>query len=333
MHVKFIQVYFIFDDLVDGVDGSVDGAVACGAGFFLFAVHAQPDGSHGAQRISANHLQQGYFDGVIVVCFCIAVAHEFQQVGVIDFFFGIGHQQEALVHFIHVHFFHVVAQALQVVLQGVAAAARSEYDGVGIDPYIFGVQDLVVFAVLQHAVLVDTGAVREGIAAHNGFVGLHRHMHHGFHEGADLVDAFGIDVGAISQRMVRFQDHSHFFEGSVPGAFADAVDSALHLAGAVHYAGNGVGGSQPEVVMAMHGDDGLVDVGHVIHQVLDLCAVLIRQAITVGIGDINGGGAGGNDGFHHAGQVFIVCAAGIFRIKFHIIHKLTGILHGSHRAL
>ena len=60
------------------------------------------------------------------------------------------------------------------------------------------------------------------------------------------------------------QRHDDFFERAVAGPFADAVDGAFDLAGAVLDGGQAVGDGQAEVVVAVDADHGLVDVRHAV---------------------------------------------------------------------
>ena len=82
----------------------------------------------------------------------------------------------------------------------------------------------------------------------------------------------------------------------------------------------------------MSGNNGFVDVGDMIHQIGDLCSVLVRQTIPRGVGDIDDGGAGFDHCFYYPGQVFFFCTACIFGVKFDIIDKSTGIFYGLYRS-
>ncbi len=128
-------------------------------------------------------------------------------------------------------------------------------------------------------------------------------------------------------------DHHHFFEGSVAGSFTQSINGTLDLAGAVDNACNGVGSGQTQVIVAMAGDHRLVDIRHVVDQVGDLFAILVRQAITGSIRDIDRCSTGSDDGFHYPGQVFIVGPACIFGIELHIICKVAGPFYGLGSAL
>jgi hypothetical protein len=64
----------------------------------------------------------------------------------------------------------------------------------------------------------------------------------------------------VEQRVARVQRHHDLLERRVARAFPDAVDGDLRLARAGADAGQRVGRSEAEIVVAVHRDDGLPDV-------------------------------------------------------------------------
>ena len=84
--------------------------------------------------------------------------------------------------------------------------------------------------------------------------------------------------------------HDHLFEGGVPGPLAEPVHADLDLAGPGLDAGQGVGRGQPEVVVAVGGQD--VVAGHLLADVLDQGAEVPGDAVADGVGDVQGGGPG-----------------------------------------
>ena len=221
---------------------------------------------------------------------------------------------------------------MKTVGQGGAAGAGGEDNRRIGDAHVFGVDDFVGFAVLDDAVLMDAAGVREGVGAHNSLVGLHRHGHQVRHHGGGFGQQAGVDAGVEVEVRVLAQNHHHFFEGGVAGALAHAVYRAFNLPGPVHYAGNGVGGGQAQVVVAVRGKPHGVDARHVFVQKPDFGAVLFRQAVASGIGDVEDGGPGLDGRLADAGQEGIVGAAGIFGVKFHVFHKGLGQLDGRDGA-
>jgi len=81
------------------------------------------------------------------------------------------------------------------------------------------------------------------------------------------------------------------------------------------------------------GDDGPIDIGNVIHKPGDLFAILIGEAVTGRVGDIDYCCAGGDHGLDHAGEVFIVGAAGVFGVEFDVADEVTSPFHGLDSAL
>ena len=169
----------------------------------------------------------------------------------------------------------------------------------------------------------------EGVLAHDGLVRLHRHVHQGRHEPARGIDALGVDVRLKRNPVMGLQNHRNLLQGGVPRPFADAVDRDLALAGAVQQAGHRVGRRHPEVVVAVGGDDGLVDSVHVLHQVLDLGAELLRQAIARRVGDVHHSRARLDHRLHHAGEELVVGTAGVLRIEFNVLDVLLRVLDGA----
>ena len=70
-----------------------------------------------------------------------------------------------------------------------------------------------------------------------------------------------------------------------------------------------------------------------IHQILDLGTILIRQAIASGIRNVDHRGTCLDDSLNHASQILIVCTTCILGVELHILYVLLGILDGSHGTL
>mmetsp|Transcript_86303 Transcript_86303/g.175346 ORF Transcript_86303/g.175346 Transcript_86303/m.175346 type:complete len:384 (-) Transcript_86303:14-1165(-) len=89
---------------------------------------------------------------------------------------------------------------------------------------------------------------------------------------------------------LQSQRHDDFFEGRVSGTLTDSVDGALQLAGSVLRTGQGVGGGQPEIVLAMRAEDDLVGSLDVLAQGCDEVPELPGHVPSGGVGDVEGGG-------------------------------------------
>ena len=120
-------------------------------------------------------------------------------------------------------------------------------------------------------------AVCKGIAPTMALFGLHRHAHLRAYHAANIVNSLRLNIGVQAEAVMGFQDHHHFFYRGVAGAFADAVDGAFYLACAILQAGDGVGGGKAQIVMTVHGNNGLVDIFYIFFQETDF-ALRIGQA-------------------------------------------------------
>ena len=82
--------------------------------------------------------------------------------------------------------------------------------------------------------------------------------------------------------------------------------------------------------MTVGGDDGLIDVIDMLHQILDLLVILLGQTVACGIRDIHDGGTSLDHSLHHLGEIRVVGATCILAVELHIIDETLGILRGSH---
>ena len=70
-----------------------------------------------------------------------------------------------------------------------------------------------------------------------------------------------------------------------------------------------------------------------LHQVLDLLIILLRQTIARRIGNVHNGGTRLDDGLNHLSQVLIVGTACVLTVELHVVDIALGILRGSHSPL
>src|SRR5690606_2523863 len=191
---------------------------------------------------------------------------------------------------------------------------------------------LVGLHVLQYPVLVDTGGVGKGIAAYDCLVGLHGHVHEAGDHAARGVDVLRVDVCIEAAILVTLERHHHLLERSVAGSFADTIDGHLYLTGTVDHTREGVGSGHSQVLVTVGGEDRILHVD-IVDQVADLGTILVREAVTGGIGDIHHSSSCVHHRLYHTGQVLIVCTSRILSIELLIIHEAAGILHCLHRPL
>ena len=83
----------------------------------------------------------------------------------------------------------------------------------------------------------------------------------------------------------------------------------------------------------MGGQDCLVDVGDILHQVLDLRAVFLRKTITRCVRDVDYGCAGRNHGFHYPCKVFVVGSSGVFSIELYVFDILLCVFDSPNGTL
>lgn len=101
--------------------------------------------------------------------------------------------------------------------------------------------DFVVFAVFQHAILVNTGGVREGASTDNGFVGRNWHVANLADGLAGAPDFVVINASVhVHDVFAHFDRHDHFFQRAVACALTDAVHRPFYLTCASMYRGDGV---------------------------------------------------------------------------------------------
>ena len=131
----------------------------------------------------------------------------------------------------------MVAEVDEPLLQRVAAGVLAEDQLALREPDLLRPHDLVGLAVLEHAVLVDAGLVREGVLADDRLVPLHVQAGDLRDEPARRVEPLGLDAGARPEDVLaRPERHHDLLERGVAGALADAVDRALDLPRALHHA-------------------------------------------------------------------------------------------------
>src|SRR4029077_11368321 len=167
-----------------------------------------------------------------------------------------------------------------------------------------GIHDLVGFTLLQDTVLVNAGAVSEGVFADDRFAPGDMQTAHSADDARGLQNLASGDVGPQVRKVFAagFDGHHHLFEGAIARAFTNAVERALHLTGSSLHRRQRVGDRQAQIIVAMHTDHGLVDVFHVCTEIGDQGAVLFRDGVADGIRNIYRGGSGIYGRLHNLGQ-------------------------------
>ena len=317
-------------DAANGIDSGIDRTVARSGGLELLAGDVESDAGYRLDAHACRHLQEVETNaGIGGALF----PYQHEYIVVVDVFLAVGQFEEGVVGLVECLFFQLDAQQVEPVFQGCPSAAGRQYNRSLVDAYLFGVDNLVAFAVFQYTVLMNARGVGKGVAPHDGLVGLYGHVHEVGDEPARAVNLLGIDVGLDLQVVVAFANHGYLFERGVPGPFANTVDGYFGLTGAVLYTRHRVGRGHAQVVVAVGGDNHPVYSGHVLFEVANLAAELVGQAIAGGVGYVDNGSPGLDDGLDHAGQVFVVGAACIFGIELNVLDILFGIFDRGDSAL
>ena len=213
------------------------------------------------------------------------------------------------------------------------SATGGQYDCVIVDTDILRVDNLIAFTVFQYTVLVDTGRMGESITSDNRLVRLNRHVHQAGNRTADAIDFGCVYIGFDTTFFVATEDHGYFFQRSITGTFADTVDGHFHLAGTVQDTLHGIGCCHTQVIMAVGGDDCMLDTIHMFHQIFDLFTIFVGQTVTGRIRDIHNGCTRFDHRLHDTCQIGIVRTSGIFAVEFDIFHISFGIFGGSDGTL
>ena len=192
------------------------------------------------------------------------------------------------------------------------------------------IDNLIRLHILQHTILMDARRMGKSITSHDSFIRLYRHIHQAGHHAAGRINLLRIDICFNLNILMAFDNHSHFLKRSVTGTLTDTIDGNLHLTRTIQHTRHSVGRSHSQVIVTVGREDSPFNAAHVFHQILDLRAVFIGQAVTGRIRNIHYRGTRLDNGFHHTSQILIIRTAGILCIEFHIIHIAAGILHGSH---
>ncbi|MNH39812.1 hypothetical protein D3C79_1010350 [compost metagenome] len=80
-------------------------------------------------------------------------------------------------------------------LQSMSATACGQYDTRIRKTYIFRADNLIILAVFQETILMDTRAMGKSIATYNSLVWLYRHTHLRTNHTTQLIKVLCIDIG------------------------------------------------------------------------------------------------------------------------------------------
>ncbi len=129
------------------------------------------------------------------------------------------------------------------------------------------------------------------------------------------------------------EQHHELLEGGVAGALADAVDRALHLAGAGDHAGERVGDGEAEIVVAVHRDDDVLQAGRELVERGEELRVLIGRGVADGIRDVDRRRPALDGDLEHLRGERRIRAGGIHRAELHVVDEALGLRDGRLGAL
>ena len=255
------------------------------------------------------------------------------DVGVVDFLLLVGQNLERLEQAAELFAAEFEAQGLGAVGQGGTPAVLAQHQVAHREAHVLGMHDLVGRAFLEHAVLVDAGLVGEGVLADNGFVPLHLDARNAGDEPAGGHEPPRVDAGfRVEMVMACAQGHDDFFERTVAGPLAQAVDGTFDLAGARFDGGQTIGHGHAQVVVAVDADHGLVDVRHAIAERADDVAHVVRRGVADGVGDVHRSRAGGNGRFDDLAQKIGLGPRGVLGRELDVRAIADRALHAGHRV-
>ena len=182
--------------------------------------------------------------------------------------------------------------------------------------------------------LVDAGLVREGVLADDRLVGLELGARDAAHALARRVDLRRVDAGVgAEERVARLERHHDLLERGVAGALADAVEAALDLRRAAADRGEGVGDREPEVVVAVAGEDDVRRAGDAGEHVAEEVLVFLRHREADGVRHVDRRRAGLDRGLHDAVDERPLGAGAVLQRELDVLAERAGVLHALDRGL
>ena len=168
-------------------------------------------------------------------------------------FFGfIGQRGYPLVAFVEFFGRGCVADFDQRRAQRIAARMFSEHQLPLGDADRFGGDDFVREGILEDAVLVDAGFVRERVRAYYGLVGRYRYAGNLRQQPAGGIQFVEMEIRGYAEGGLPHAQHDgDFLERGIAGAFADAIDRQFKLARARLDRGQGIRHAHAQVVVAV----------------------------------------------------------------------------------
>ena len=115
--------------------------------------------------------------------------------------------------------------------------------------------------------------------------------------------------------IAALEDHGNLFQGGVSGPLSNAVHGYLHLSCTVQYPLKGVCGGHSQVIVAVGGDYGLVNIWDIVYKILYLLPVLSGSAVACCIWYVYSCGTGLYYSLYNLCKVSVFCPSGILSVK------------------
>ena len=188
--------------------------------------------------------------------------------------------------------------------------------------------DFVCHRGLEHSVLMDSRFVSKCIRTNDRFVHLNRFARDLAEHLARTVQFLGFDsCGGVVIALPRVDRHNDLFQRCVPGALADSIDGAFHLARPVFNRGKAVGDGEPEVVVAVCTDRDAIRILQAVTQGAYKQSIFDRRLIAHRIGNVDDGGSGVDDSIEHRTKIIELCSARVLGGKFDFVAQSPSAFH------
>jgi hypothetical protein len=288
---------------------------------------AQHDTACGEAGRVADDVQVLELPGAAVAA-DLGLEHERFDVAVEEFLLLVGQRLEIVEHAREFGIGQLEAEFLDALAQGRAAAVLAKHEiGAG-HAHVVRPHDLVRRVMLQHAVLVDAGFVRERVLADHCLVARNRHARDAREQAAGRKQAPGVDAGVQAvDAFTHLERHRDLFERRIARTLTDAVDRAFHLARAAADGSEAVGHGQPQVVVAVDAEGHFVRATHVLRQEREDVMEFLGDRVTDGVGHVDRGRAGFDHGFDHFTQELGLGARGILGRELDVLAQAARVLH------
>ncbi len=150
---------------------------------------------------------------------------------------------------------------------------------------------------------MDAAFMSEGVRANNGLVGLDDKAGNGRHQTRRVHDLGAVNARGEGEGIVTGVDrHDDFFEGGITCTFAQTIDRTFDLTGTGIHRRDRVGNRHPQIIVAVNGQDCLVDVWYAAKQHGHQIGIFGRCGVANRIWDVDCRRTGLDRSFNAAAQ-------------------------------